>query len=84
MDALLSVREVANGLGYSEATIRRWISEGKVNHIKFSTRGIRVPRDEIERLLGIGRQQAERSNRPTVKTTALATKNPASSGINPN
>lgn len=59
MDELLSIREVANELKYSGATIRRWVSEGKLNHVRFSTRGIRIPKNEIERLLVIGRQTAK-------------------------
>jgi excisionase family DNA binding protein len=80
MKELLSVREVANELGYSGATIRRWIGEGKVNHIRIFSKGIRVHRDEIRRLLEIGRQPVGLSNQPTANPTALATTGPASSG----
>jgi excisionase family DNA binding protein len=80
MNELLSIREVASQLGYSGATIRRWISEGKINHVRFSSRGIRVPRGEVARLVEIGRRPAEWANQPSIYTTALTTNNPASSG----
>ncbi|MGO8881195.1 MAG: helix-turn-helix domain-containing protein [Desulfomonilaceae bacterium] len=84
MTELMTVKQAAQRLEYSSATIRRWIKERKLDHVKFSERGIRIPREAIERLMEIGRQPAERSNQPTMKPAALATNNPASSGTNPN
>ncbi len=69
MDELLSIRKVANELGYPGAKIGRWNNEGKVNHFGFSSRGFRVPRDQVERV-----------NQPNIKPTAFETTTPASSG----
>ena len=84
MTELMTVRQAAQRLEYSSATIRRWIKERKLDHVKFSERGIRIPREAIERLMEMGIQPAERSNQPTMKPATLATNNPASSGTNPN
>jgi excisionase family DNA binding protein len=52
MTELMTVRQAAQRLEYSSATIRRWIKERKLDHVKFSERGIRIPREAIERLIG--------------------------------
>ena len=52
MTELMTVRQAAQRLEYSSATIRRWIKERKLDHVKFSERGIRIPREAIEHLIG--------------------------------
>lgn len=54
MNDLLTIREAAEELRYSPATIRRWISAGKLEHVRFSQRGVRVPRESVDRLWKTG------------------------------
>ncbi len=56
MNDLLTIRKVAAELRYSPATVRRWIAEGKLDHVRFSQRGIRIPRESVDRLLESGRR----------------------------
>jgi excisionase family DNA binding protein len=54
---LLSVSQVAERLGVTEAGIRRWIIERKITTIKIG-RLIRIPSTEIDRLVSIGTRPA--------------------------
>jgi excisionase family DNA binding protein len=47
---MLTVSEVANRLGLKPATVRLWIAQRKVGHCKLG-RSIRVPIEEVERLI---------------------------------
>jgi excisionase family DNA binding protein len=57
---LLSVSEVAIRFGTSAGTIRRWIAEGRLAAVQpAGERGlVRVPEDELDRLIGQARQDA--------------------------
>jgi len=48
---LLKVREVAEKLRVSPITVRRMISAGEIKAIRFSKRSIRIPKEELERIL---------------------------------
>ena len=50
---MLSVSQAAQALGLKPGTIRAWISQRKLGHVKLG-RAVRVPRTEIERLLREG------------------------------
>lgn len=47
---MLTVAEVAKHLGLKEATVRLWISQRKIAHIKLG-RAVRVPQQEVERIV---------------------------------
>jgi excisionase family DNA binding protein len=49
----LTVREAARALNLSEATIRAWLLHRKIGFVRLG-RAIRIPEDEIRRLLDIG------------------------------
>lgn len=59
MDALLSVREVADALGVHPETIRRLIHDGRLDAIRVG-RVLRVRRPELERFLESQRVRPER------------------------
>jgi excisionase family DNA binding protein len=50
---LLSVSQIAERLGVTEACIRRWILERKIATVKLG-RLIRIPSAEVERLISSG------------------------------
>jgi excisionase family DNA binding protein len=47
---MLTVAQAASRLGIKEATLRLWIYQRKVAHVKLG-RSVRVPENEIERLI---------------------------------
>lgn len=51
MKRLLSYTELAELTGIPRGTLSRWVSEGKVPHLRFGTRSVRFDPDEIERWL---------------------------------
>ncbi|MGC8604739.1 MAG: helix-turn-helix domain-containing protein [Desulfomonilaceae bacterium] len=57
MAELMTVKQVAQRLKYSSATIRRWIKERRLDHVKFSERGIRVPGESLEKFLEAGKRR---------------------------
>jgi excisionase family DNA binding protein len=54
-----TVEEAATELNLSRATIRAWIAQRRLGHIRLG-RAIRVPADEIRRVLEAGYVPAER------------------------
>jgi len=60
MDALLSVREVADALGVHPETIRRLIHDGRLDAIRVG-RVLRIDRAELDRFVA---SQRVRPNRP--------------------
>ena len=60
MDALLSVREVADALGVHPETIRRLIHDGRLDAIRVG-RVLRIDRSELDRFIA---SQRVRPNRP--------------------
>jgi excisionase family DNA binding protein len=54
-----TVEEAATELNLSRATIRAWIAQRRLGHIRLG-RAIRVPADEIRRVLEVGYVPPER------------------------
>ena len=55
-----TVEEAATELNLSRATIRAWIAQRRLGHIRLG-RAIRIPADEIRRVLDAGYVPPERS-----------------------
>jgi excisionase family DNA binding protein len=51
---LLTVREVADRLGLKESTIRKRILLRQIAYVKPSIRAVRIPVEELERILAAG------------------------------
>lgn len=51
---LLIVREVADRLGLKESTIRKRILQRLITYVKPSLRAVRIPIEELERILTAG------------------------------
>jgi excisionase family DNA binding protein len=51
---LLTVHEVANRLGLKESTIRKRILQRQIAYVKASLRAVRIPVEELERILVAG------------------------------
>jgi len=47
---MLTVKECAGALGLTEATIRAWIYQRRLAYVKLG-RSVRIPRDQIDKLL---------------------------------
>ena len=48
---LITVREAANRLGLKESTIRKYILKRQIAYVKPSVRAVRIPIEELERIL---------------------------------
>lgn len=55
---LLSVKEFSEALGTTEACTRRWLLERKISYTKLG-RLVRIPADEIDRLVSEGFRPAK-------------------------
>ena len=51
---LITIREAANRLGLKESTIRKYILKRQVAYVKPSVRAVRIPIEELERILTAG------------------------------
>ncbi|MFY4729123.1 helix-turn-helix transcriptional regulator [Nitrospira sp. BLG_2] len=51
---LLTVREVADRLGLKESTIRKRILLRQIAYVKPGLRAVRIPIEELERILSVG------------------------------
>ncbi len=51
---LLTVREVADRLGLKESTIRKRILQRQIAYVKPGLRAVRIPIEELERILVVG------------------------------
>lgn len=49
----LSLQDIADELGISDRTVRRWIATGRLKAIQPSPRVIRVEASELDRFLGL-------------------------------
>jgi excisionase family DNA binding protein len=47
---MLTVADAANRLGIKEGTLRLWLAQRKLGHVKLG-RAVRVPESEVERLI---------------------------------
>ncbi len=54
MANLLTVAATAEALALKEPTIRMWIAKRRIGYVRVGRRAIRVPREEVERLLREG------------------------------
>ena len=55
---LISIREAANRLGLKESTIRKYILKRQIAYVKPSVRAVRIPIEELERILAAGLRPA--------------------------
>ena len=51
---LITIREAANRLGLKESTIRKYILKRQIAYVKPSVRAVRIPIEELERILSAG------------------------------
>jgi excisionase family DNA binding protein len=55
---LITIREAANRLGLKESTIRKYILKRQIAYVKPSVRAVRIPIEELERILNAGLRPA--------------------------
>ncbi|MBA5869624.1 MAG: helix-turn-helix domain-containing protein [Nitrospira sp. CR2.1] len=55
---LITIREAANRLGLKESTIRKAILKRQIAYVKPSVRAVRIPIEELERILAAGLRPA--------------------------
>ncbi len=67
MAKMLTIGEVAQMLGLKPATIRSWIWKRQIGYVKVS-RAVRIPADEVDRVIEFGTRPAVRSTRPEGST----------------
>ena len=51
---LITIREAANRLGLKESTISKYILKRQIAYVKPSVRAVRIPIEELERILVAG------------------------------
>ena len=51
---LTTIREAAHRLGLKESTIRKYILKRQIAYVKPSVRAVRIPIEELERILAAG------------------------------
>jgi excisionase family DNA binding protein len=54
MQTLLSIPEAAAALGLKAATIRAWVLRRKIGYVRVGTRAVRIPKEEISKLIEAG------------------------------
>lgn len=52
----LTISEVAQELKVSEITVYRWVKTKKLNAVKLPSGRMRIPREEIEKILGVSHE----------------------------
>ena len=55
---LITIREAADRLGLKESTIRKYILKRQIAYVKPSIRAVRIPIEELERILSAGLRPA--------------------------
>ena len=55
---LITIRAAANRLGLKESTIRKYILKRQIAYVKPSVRAVRIPIEELERILSAGLRPA--------------------------
>ena len=55
---LITIREAAERLGLKESTIRKYILKRQIAYVKPSIRAVRIPIEELERILAAGLRPA--------------------------
>ena len=71
-----SISDFARRLGVSRVTVWRWLRDGRLKHLRFSSMIVRIPLDEIERL---GREPV--SKRPPLHLTRRSAREKAATTI---
>ena len=61
---LLRLRDAAKSLGVSYPTLKQWIYADKIKSVKTAGGHHRIPRDEVERVLGTDKRRASRKPKP--------------------
>jgi excisionase family DNA binding protein len=56
---LRTIEQVANELGLAEVTIRSWVAQRRLEHVKLG-RSVRIPISEVERIIEEGTVPARR------------------------
>ncbi|MFZ1817605.1 MAG: helix-turn-helix domain-containing protein [Nitrospira sp.] len=51
---LITIREAAERLGLKDSTIRKYILKRQIAYVKPSVRAVRIPIEELERILAAG------------------------------
>lgn len=51
---LLRVEEFARGLNIKPATVRAWLLRRRISFVRVSSRAIRIPASEVDRILSEG------------------------------
>lgn len=62
MAKLLTVSQAAQAWGVRPATVRSWIWKRQIEYVKVS-RAVRIPAEEVQRVIERGRRRAIRSSR---------------------
>ena len=60
-ERLYRVDEAAEILGFAEVTVRTWIRDRKIAHVRVGERGVRIPQTEMDRLTSVGLIPARQS-----------------------
>ena len=55
---LITIREAAERLGLKESTIRKYILKRQIAYVKPSVRAVRIPIEELDRILAAGLRPA--------------------------
>tara|TARA_R110002020_G_scaffold24600_6_gene80782 strand:- start:962 stop:1213 length:252 start_codon:yes stop_codon:yes gene_type:complete len=58
---VMTLRRASEILAVAIPTLRAWITAGKLGYVRLGTRSIRIPVDEIDRLIDEGRVPAIRA-----------------------
>ena len=59
-DELLTVAEVAEILRLNQQTVRNWIDNGKLAHIRLGERRVRIKRSDLDRIINPSRSPRSR------------------------
>lgn len=57
-DSPMRIKKFAGRIDMAEKTVRRWVAEGKIAHIRYG-RSIRIPLSELNRLAAEGHRPAK-------------------------
>lgn len=51
---MLTVAQASEQLGLKQSTLRLWIAQRKIGHVRLGSRAVRIPSAEINRLIERG------------------------------
>jgi excisionase family DNA binding protein len=52
LEVLWTVPMVAKYLSFTEGAVYKWIAAGKIKAVKIGNKSVRVPKSEVERIVG--------------------------------